>query len=145
MSTFYNDDLRMRSTTMQEESSTNGSSASSSSSDGSSKRNNAFPPTPPPSAPTSSASLYASNNSSNILPTAEEDPSNDEVSTAISWPIILAVVPTLGAFFAGSAEVWSDFVLSLLTLYYVYKWMTGNYYTYYIVLNFITILILLLI
>ncbi|KAI9494414.1 hypothetical protein BDB00DRAFT_762056 [Zychaea mexicana] len=55
---------------------------------------------------------------------ATDDPSNDEVSTAISWPIILAVVPTLGAFFAGSAEVWSDFVLSLLTLYYVYKWMT---------------------
>ncbi|KAI8139355.1 hypothetical protein BJV82DRAFT_626946 [Fennellomyces sp. T-0311] len=95
MATFYNDDLRMRPT--QETS----SSASE------------LPPTPPPSSPSSSGSLNNNN-----------DPSNDEVSTAISWPIILAVVPTLGAFFAGSADVWSDFVMSLLFLYYVYKWMT---------------------
>ncbi|KAI7853990.1 hypothetical protein BDC45DRAFT_441349 [Circinella umbellata] len=107
---------------MQEESlnndPSNGSGGSSSS-----RNSNEFPPTPPSSAPTSSASLYENSNSSNISATAE-DPSNDEVSTAISWPIILAIVPTLGAFFAGSAEVWSDFVLSLLMLYYVYKWMT---------------------
>ena len=47
-------------------------------------------------------------------------------SPHISWPILLAVVPTVGSFFAGSADVWSDFVMILLILYYVYKWMTGN-------------------
>lgn len=50
----------------------------------------------------------------------------DEFSTAISWPIILAIIPTLGAFVAGSAEVWSDFIMILLILYYVYKWITGK-------------------
>jgi hypothetical protein len=50
----------------------------------------------------------------------------DEISTAVSWPIILAVIPTLGAFIVGSAEVWSDFIMILLMLYYVYKWITGN-------------------
>jgi hypothetical protein len=38
----------------------------------------------------------------------------------------LAVIPAIGAFFAGSAEVWSDFIMILLTLYYVYKWLTGK-------------------
>ncbi|KAG0163508.1 hypothetical protein DFQ30_011447 [Apophysomyces sp. BC1015] len=47
-----------------------------------------------------------------------------EFSTSISWPIFLAVIPTLGAFVAGSAELWSDFVMILLILYYVYKWIT---------------------
>lgn len=51
---------------------------------------------------------------------------DDGFSTAISWPIILAVIPTLGAFVAGSAEVWSDFIMILLILYYVYKWITGK-------------------
>ena len=46
-------------------------------------------------------------------------------SPTISWPILLAVVPTVGSFFAGSADAWSDFVMILLILYYVYKWMTG--------------------
>jgi Flp pilus assembly protein TadB len=50
----------------------------------------------------------------------------DEFSPAVSWPILLAVIPTLGAFFAGSAEIWSDFIMLLLILYYVYKWMTGK-------------------
>lgn len=50
----------------------------------------------------------------------------DEFSSSISWPIILAVIPTLGAFIAGSAEVWSDFIMILLILYYVYKWITGK-------------------
>lgn len=49
-----------------------------------------------------------------------------EFSTAISWPILLAIIPTLGAFVAGSAEVWSDFIMILLILYYVYKWITGK-------------------
>lgn len=53
---------------------------------------------------------------------------SDMVPT-ISWPILLAVVPTVGSFFAGSAEAWSDFVMILLILYYVYKWMTGMYIT----------------
>ncbi|KAI8887988.1 hypothetical protein K501DRAFT_321132 [Backusella circina FSU 941] len=48
----------------------------------------------------------------------------DEISTAVSWPIILAVIPTLGAFIVGSAEVWSDFIMILLILFYVYKWIT---------------------
>lgn len=52
---------------------------------------------------------------------------SDEFSPAVSWPILLAVIPTLGAFFAGSAEIWSDFIMLLLILYYVYKWMTGKY------------------
>jgi Ca2+/Na+ antiporter len=53
----------------------------------------------------------------------ELNPTN---SNEFSWPILLAIIPTLGAFFAGSAEIWSDFVMILLILYYVYKWMTGN-------------------
>lgn len=52
--------------------------------------------------------------------------SNDDFSPSVSWPILLAVIPTLGAFFAGSAEIWSDFIMILLILYYVYKWMTGK-------------------
>lgn len=47
-------------------------------------------------------------------------------SPTVSWPILLAIIPTLGAFFAGSAEIWSDFIMLLLILYYVYKWMTGK-------------------
>ena len=56
---------------------------------------------------------------------ADRNNSKDEFSSSISWPIILAVIPTLGAFVAGSAEVWSDFIMILLILYYVYKWITG--------------------
>ncbi|KAL9550235.1 hypothetical protein MBANPS3_004820 [Mucor bainieri] len=48
----------------------------------------------------------------------------NEFSPIVSWPILLAIIPTLGAFFAGSAEIWSDFIMLLLILYYVYKWMT---------------------
>ncbi|OAD07127.1 hypothetical protein MUCCIDRAFT_160729 [Mucor lusitanicus CBS 277.49] len=55
---------------------------------------------------------------------ADHNNSKDEFSSSISWPIILAVIPTLGAFVAGSAEVWSDFIMILLILYYVYKWIT---------------------
>lgn len=47
-------------------------------------------------------------------------------SPAISWPILLAGVPTLGAFFAGSSEIWNDLIMVLLILFYVYKWMTGK-------------------
>ncbi|KAG0175316.1 hypothetical protein DFQ30_009588 [Apophysomyces sp. BC1015] len=57
----------------------------------------------------------------------DKDKANDdggEFSTSISWPIIVALVPALGAFFAGSADIWSDFILVLLILYYVYKWLT---------------------
>ncbi|KAI9472352.1 MAG: hypothetical protein EXX96DRAFT_583750 [Benjaminiella poitrasii] len=43
---------------------------------------------------------------------------------AISWPILLAVIPTLGTFLFGSAEIWTDFIMLLLILYYVYKWIT---------------------
>lgn len=50
----------------------------------------------------------------------------DEFSPAVSWPILLAVVPTLGAFVVGSAEIWSDFLMLILILFYVYKWMTGT-------------------
>lgn len=57
-----------------------------------------------------------------------KETAKDEFSTAISWPIILAIIPTLGAFIAGSAEVWSDFIMILLILYYVYKWITGKKY-----------------
>jgi hypothetical protein len=56
----------------------------------------------------------------------EENGEKDEFSTAISWPIILAVIPTLGAFIGGSADAWSDFIMILLILYYVYKWITGK-------------------
>ncbi|KAG0743723.1 hypothetical protein G6F23_005794 [Rhizopus arrhizus] len=49
---------------------------------------------------------------------------------SISWPILLAVIPTLGAFIVGSAEDWGDFVLTVLVLYYVYKWITVPW-TYY--------------
>ncbi|KAK4517972.1 uncharacterized protein ATC70_001321 [Mucor velutinosus] len=55
---------------------------------------------------------------------ADHSNNKDEFSSSISWPIILAVIPTLGAFVAGSAEVWSDFIMILLILYYVYKWIT---------------------
>jgi hypothetical protein len=49
----------------------------------------------------------------------------ESVSPSVSWPIVLAIVPTLGAFVAGSAEVWSDLIMVLLILYYTYKWVTG--------------------
>lgn len=55
---------------------------------------------------------------------------NDQFSPTLTWPILLAVVPTLGAFFVGSAELWSDFIMLLLILYYVYKWLTVPW-TYY--------------
>ncbi|CAO3666353.1 unnamed protein product [Rhizopus microsporus] len=54
----------------------------------------------------------------------------DDFSAAVSWPILLAGVPTLGAFFAGSSEIWSDFIMILLILFYVYKWMTGTTIVY---------------
>lgn len=57
-------------------------------------------------------------------PNATDD--TEEFSPAVSWPILLAVIPTLGAFVAGSAEIWSDFLMLILILYYVYKWMTGK-------------------
>lgn len=78
-----------------------------------------LPPTPPSSFRQSFSSIDSSQEQSSML--------EEEVPTSISWPIALAVIPTLGAFFAGSAEIWSDFVISLLILYYVYKWMTGKY------------------
>ncbi|KAM3588782.1 hypothetical protein VKS41_001220 [Umbelopsis sp. WA50703] len=57
-------------------------------------------------------------------------PEKESVSATVSWPIALAIVPTLGAFVAGSAEVWSDLIMVLLILYYTYKWVTvpWNYY-----------------
>ncbi|GAA5798163.1 hypothetical protein EDC94DRAFT_601678 [Helicostylum pulchrum] len=63
-------------------------------------------------------------NNSSIPETAEE------FSPAVSWPILLAVIPTLGAFVAGSAEIWSDFIMLVLILYYVYKWMTAPWAYY---------------
>lgn len=56
---------------------------------------------------------------------SSENNKKKEFSSTVSWPILLAIIPTLGAFFAGSAEIWSDFIMLLLILYYVYKWMTG--------------------
>lgn len=73
-------------------------------------------PKPRPTQPLSSRSFLGS---------TETSTTEGEVSTAISWPIVLAVIPMLGAFVAGSAEVWGDFVMGLLILYYVYKWVTG--------------------
>lgn len=64
------------------------------------------------------------NQSSTTKETAFDSANN--FSPTVSWPILLAVVPTLGAFFAGSADAWSDFVMILLILYYVYKWLTGK-------------------
>lgn len=58
---------------------------------------------------------------------------SESSSAAVSWPIILAIIPTLGAFIGGSAEIWSDFIMILLILYYVYKWITGTYTNIYIV------------
>lgn len=55
----------------------------------------------------------------------QPEDSSDGFSAAVSWPILLAIVPTVGSFFAGSADAWSDFVMILLILFYVYKWMTG--------------------
>lgn len=75
--------------------------------------------------PTSSSPKYR-NTTPRPNPTVNKEIVKDEFSTAISWPIILAIIPTLGAFVAGSAEVWSDFIMILLILYYVYKWITGN-------------------
>ncbi|ORY95596.1 hypothetical protein BCR43DRAFT_475525 [Syncephalastrum racemosum] len=72
--------------------------------------------------PMSSSSFYSD--------TSTQQSEDEEVSTAVTWPIILAVIPTLGAFFAGSADVWSDFVMSLLILYYVYKWITVPWENY---------------
>lgn len=102
-----------------------------------------FASAPPPTTPTqpntsSTSSSYAYNNvnsNSNSRnrssvsasrPAVQEVELNQTNSNEFSWPILLAIIPTLGAFFAGSAEIWSDFVMILLILYYVYKWMTGN-------------------
>jgi hypothetical protein len=79
------------------------------------------PNTPPPTASAKYRSARSYTQKVQPPPTTEKD----EFSTAISWPIILAVIPTLGAFIAGSAEVWSDLIMILLILYYVYKWITG--------------------
>lgn len=73
-----------------------------------------------------SSTHTASKHRKQKAPSADKESPRDEFSTAISWPIILAIIPTLGAFIAGSAEVWSDFIMILLILYYVYKWITGN-------------------
>ncbi|KAI9316900.1 hypothetical protein BX666DRAFT_1947820 [Dichotomocladium elegans] len=56
--------------------------------------------------------------------TTESTDNANGFSASVSWPILLAVVPTVGAFFTGSTDAWSDFVVILLILYYVYKWMT---------------------
>ncbi|KAI9029777.1 hypothetical protein CLU79DRAFT_736006 [Phycomyces nitens] len=74
-----------------------------------------------PSKPTRQRSFLRTPIQPKTPPTAQP---LEEFSTAISWPILLAVIPTLGAFIAGSAEVWSDFIMILLILYYVYKWIT---------------------
>lgn len=63
---------------------------------------------------------------SSSTPSIHPETPGDEFSASVSWPILLAVIPAIGAFFAGSAEVWSDFIMILLTLYYVYKWLTGK-------------------
>ncbi|KAI9487359.1 MAG: hypothetical protein EXX96DRAFT_497926 [Benjaminiella poitrasii] len=56
--------------------------------------------------------------------------------TTVTWPIVLAVIPTMGAFFAGNNEIWSDFIMVLLILYYVYKWVTGKYIYIYVYIAF---------
>jgi hypothetical protein len=70
-----------------------------------------------------SSHSYSTNNNTHASTPQTNNPTN---SNEFSWPILLAIVPTLGTFFAGSAEIWSDFVMILLILYYVYKWMTGK-------------------
>lgn len=72
-----------------------------------------------------------------------QDQSKSEGITmnSISWPILLAVIPTLGAFIVGSAEDWGDFVLTVLVLYYVYKWITGKVYSQLIYDAFIFVII----
>lgn len=67
-----------------------------------------------------------------VSPTHSTDQTEnaDQFSPASTYPILIAVIPTLGAFFAGSAEIWSDFIMLLLILYYVYKWLTVPW-TYY--------------
>ncbi|KAL7321075.1 hypothetical protein PS15m_000892 [Mucor circinelloides] len=77
----------------------------------------------PSAAPRHNSTRHSYNNRTTST-NADHNNSKDEFSTSISWPIILAVIPTLGAFIAGSAEVWSDFIMILLILYYVYKWIT---------------------
>lgn len=81
-------------------------------------------PKAPSTAPRYNSTRHSYNNRTTST-NADHNNSKDEFSTSISWPIILAVIPTLGAFVAGSAEVWSDFIMILLILYYVYKWITG--------------------
>lgn len=83
-----------------------------------------------PSTPSPATRRTGTRNSYNNRTTstnADHNNSKDEFSSSISWPIILAVIPTLGAFVAGSAEVWSDLIMILLILYYVYKWITGKF------------------
>jgi hypothetical protein len=70
-----------------------------------------------------SSQAYSANNNAHASSLQTNNQTN---SNEFSWPILLAIVPTLGTFFAGSAEIWSDFVMILLILYYVYKWMTGK-------------------
>ncbi|CAO3593329.1 unnamed protein product [Absidia cylindrospora] len=59
-----------------------------------------------------------------FTPVSELQPNNQSNSNEFSWPILLAIVPTLGTFLTGSSEIWTDFVMILLILYYVYKWVT---------------------
>lgn len=59
--------------------------------------------------------------------TKKDRPIKKEPTSYASWPILLAIIPAFGTFIAGNADIWSDFVMLTLILYYVYKWMTGIY------------------
>lgn len=59
-------------------------------------------------------------------PKSDRQPPRSVSAPHVSWPILLAVIPAFGTFFAGNTDIWSDFVMLFLILYYVYKWMTGN-------------------
>ncbi|KAI9021690.1 hypothetical protein CLU79DRAFT_752816 [Phycomyces nitens] len=60
----------------------------------------------------------------------EPSPGPPGFPVGLSWPILLAIAPALGAFLGGTAEIWSDFITILLILYYVYSWVTVPW-TYY--------------
>lgn len=78
----------------------------------------------PPSSPSNNRNYDSKSNYTH--PQQENATEKEGFPTAVSWPILLAIIPTLGTFIGGSAESWSDFIMLLLILYYVYKWITGK-------------------
>jgi hypothetical protein len=59
-------------------------------------------------------------------PALERDPAEMSSGMSLYWPLLFAVVPAVGAFLVGSADVWADALFLVLVLYYVYQLMRSE-------------------